>query len=57
MLLYGMELLAVFTILRSITMPTREEIENCPKCEKEAHLCKCPVIDRGSFSKYTEVEK
>ena len=32
---------------------------HCPVCGKEAHLCKCPVINRGSFSKYVEplVEK
>ena len=30
---------------------------HCPVCSKEAHLCKCPVIDRGSFAESVELEK
>ena len=33
-----------------------KEVEVCPKCNKEPHLCKCPTINRGSFAKYVEVE-
>ena len=40
-------------------MDKREEIEivHCPICGKETHNCMCPVIDRGSFAKYVELEK
>lgn len=34
-------------------MTELEDIK-CPVCDKLAYLCKCPVIDRGSFAEYVE---
>lgn len=26
----------------------------CPECNKERHLCECPLVYLGSFAKYVE---
>ena len=35
-------------------MKNEMEITHCPICDKESHLCRCPTINRGSFSQYVE---